>query len=124
MNPKVYSRAVGVVLLLLGAIGLVQNPLMGMDLSKRHSAVHLVTGALLAFVGFTGASESLTKNVVLAFGVVYAALGVCGFFMSPMVPGLRIYYPDPIVNVIHIVVGLAGVAAAMMGGAGAASKTA
>jgi hypothetical protein len=117
VNPKMYSKAAGVVLLLLGVIGLVQNPLMGMDLSKRHSAVHLVTGALLAFVGFTGASESLTRNVVLVFGVLYAALGVCGFFVSPLVPGLRIFYPDPIVNVVHVLVGLAGVAAAMMGGA-------
>jgi len=124
VNAKLYSKAAGVVLLLIGAIGLVQNPLMGMDLSKRHSAVHLVTGALLAFLGFTGASASLTKNVVLVFGVVYAALGVCGFFMSPLVPGLRIFYPDPMVNVIHLVVGLAGIAAALMGGAGAASKTA
>ena len=46
MNAKLYSKAVGVVLLLLGVIGLVQSPLMGMDLSKRHSAVHLATGAL------------------------------------------------------------------------------
>ncbi len=122
MNAKTYSKAVGVVLLLLGVIGLIQNPLMGMDLSKRHSAVHLATGALLAFFGFTGASASATKNVVLLFGVVYTALGVWGFFASPMVPGFRIYYPDPMVNVIHCVVGLAGVAAAMMGGA--ASKTA
>jgi hypothetical protein len=117
VNPKMYSKAAGVVLLLLGVIGLVQNPLMGMDLSKRHSAVHLVTGALLAFVGFTGASESLTRNVVLVFGVLYAALGVCGFFVSPLVPGLRIFYPDPIVNIVHVLVGLAGVAAATMGGA-------
>ena len=121
MNAKLYSKAVGVVLLLLGVIGLVQSPLMGMDLSKRHSAVHLATGALLAFVGFTDASASLTKNVVLVFGLVYTALGVWGFFSSPMVPGLRIYYPDPIVNVVHCVVGLAGIAAAMSGAKASAS---
>lgn len=115
MSPKLYGKAVGIVLLLIGVVGFIQNPLMGMDLSKRHSVVHLATGALLAALGFGSASSSLTKNVVLLFGLVYTALGVAGFFMSPMVPGLRIYYPDTMVNVIHCVVGLAGLGAALMG---------
>ena len=117
MNPKLYGKAAGVVLLLIGVVGLLQHDLLGMDLSKRHSAVHLATGALLAALGFGGASESLTRNAVLIFGAVYAILGVCGFFMAQVLPGFRIFHTDVLTNVIHLAVGLAGVAAAMMGGA-------
>lgn len=124
MNPKMYSKVFGVVLLLIGVIGPFQPHLLDMDLSKRHSAVHLATGALLAFLGFTGASESATRNVVLTFGAIYAILGVWGFFTPMIVGDFRIFHTDVITNCIHLVVGLAGIAAAMMGGAGAAPKAA
>lgn len=117
MNAKVYSKVFGVVLLLVGIVGFFMNPLMGMDLSKRHSVVHLVTGALFAFLGFTDADASLTKNLVLLFGIVYTVLGVWGFFTPQMFPFFRIYFTDTMINCIHLVVGIAGLAAAMMGGA-------
>jgi hypothetical protein len=122
VNPKAYSKAAGVVLLLVGVVGLLQHDLLGMDLSKRHSAVHLVTGALLAFLGFTGASESLTKNVVLLFGVVYTILGVWGFFTPMIVGDFRLFHTDVLTNCIHLAVGLAALAAAMMGGAKAPAR--
>lgn len=115
MNAKLYSKAVGIVLLLVGAVGFLQKDLMGMDLSKRHNAIHLVTGAVFAFLGFTGASSSLTKNLVLVFGIVYAGLGVWGFFTPQILPDLRLFHTDVITNCIHLVVGFAGIAAAMMG---------
>ena len=121
MNPKVYGKLVGVVLLLVGAVGLIQHDLLGMDLSKRHSAVHLLTGGLLAALGFTGAAERLTKNVVLAFGAVYTALGVWGFFTPQILPTLRIFHTDILTNVIHLAVGLLGLVAATMGGKRAAT---
>lgn len=124
MNSKLYAKAAGVVLLLIGVIGPLQPHLLGMDLSKRHSAVHVLTGALLAWAGFTGAAESLTKNIVLVFGAIYTILGVWGFFTPMIVGDLRIFHTDVITNCIHLVVGLAGMAAAMMGGAGAAPKAA
>lgn len=123
MKAKLYSQAVGVVLLLVGAIGLFQHDLLGMDLSKRHSAVHLATGALLAFVGFTSASQGQTKNVVLILGAVYTILGLCGFFMEQVLPGFRIFHTDMLTNVVHLAIGVLGLAAAMMGGAKATAAT-
>jgi Domain of unknown function (DUF4383) len=120
VNPKAYGRIFGAVLLLVGVAGFFQNDLLGMDLSKRHSAVHLASGALLLVLGLSSASASLTKNVVLAIGVVYLLLGVCGFFVEQILPGFRIFHTDLVTNVIHLAIGLAGVAAAMMGGAKAA----
>jgi len=120
VNAKLYSKVAGVVLLLVGVMGFFMNPLMGMDLSKRHSVVHLVSGALLAYLGFTDADASLTKNLVLLFGVVYTILGVWGFFTPMMFPFFRIYFTDALINCIHLVIGLAGLAAAMLGGAKAA----
>jgi hypothetical protein len=124
VNPKSYGRIAGAVLLLVGVAGFFQNDLLGMDLSKRHSAVHLASGALLLALGLSSASASLTKNVVLTFGVVYAILGACGFFMEQILPGFRIFHTDLLTNVIHLAIGLAGVAAATMGGAKAAPAAA
>lgn len=123
MNSKVYAKVVGIVLLLVGAVGFLQKDLMGMDLSKRHNAVHLLTGGILVALGF-GSNESLTKNVVMIFGAVYAILGVWGFFTPMILENMRIFHTDIVTNCIHLVVGLLGLAAAMMGGAKAPAAAA
>lgn len=115
MNPKLYGKVFGIVLLLVACVGYFDRHFLGMDLRLRHTAVHLLTGAILAGLGF-GGSESLTKNVVLIFGVVYTILGVIGFMMTDVLPMLPIYRPDVLTNVIHLAVGLLALAAATMGG--------
>jgi hypothetical protein len=115
VNPKLYGKLVGVVLIVVGLVGFAMPDLLGMDLGTAHSVVHLATGALLAYLGFTGVAESATKGVVLLFGVVYTLLGVIGFVMNPVLPFLPIYHSGVLVNVIHLAVGLLGLAAATMG---------
>lgn len=119
MNAKAYGKIVGVVLLLVGVVGFLKHDLLGMDLSRRHSAVHLLTGALLAALGFGAFDEKLTNAVVLAFGAVYTVLGVAGFFVDQILPNLRVFHTDLLTNVIHLAVGLLGLAAAMMARKGA-----
>jgi hypothetical protein len=111
VSPKTYCQAVGVVLLLVGVVGFVMPDLMGMDLGAKHSVVHLVTGAIFAWLGFGGAAEALTKNLVLLFGVVYTLLGVAGFVVDDLV----LYRPDTLVNIIHLAVGLLALFAATAG---------
>ena len=114
MTAKLYCKLVGVILLVVAAAGLAMPTLMGMDLSKRHSAVHALTGALLAWLGFGGSPEATAKAAALGFGAVYTLLGIAGFFMTQILPGLRIYHADLLTNCIHLVVGLLGLAAGMM----------
>jgi hypothetical protein len=49
--------------------------------------VHILTGAVLAYVGFGQADEGLARNVVGALGVIYLLVGVIGFIL-PMLFGL------------------------------------
>ncbi|MBI4543485.1 MAG: hypothetical protein HY705_10700 [Gemmatimonadetes bacterium] len=112
MNTKLYGKVVGVVLLLLGVIGFLTPTLAGINLGKKHSLVHLATGAVLAWVGFGQTDEGLAKNLVLVFGVIYLALGVLGFVREDLI----LYHAEVRINVIHLVIGLWAIAAAMMGG--------
>jgi hypothetical protein len=82
---------VGAVLLLVGVLGLIllgEGLLLGilnMDITK--DIVHILTGGLLAYVGFGQADEGLARNVVGALGVIYLLVGVIGFIV-PMLFGL------------------------------------
>ena len=49
--------------------------------------MHILTGAVLAYVGFGQADEGLARNVVGALGVIYLLVGVIGFIV-PMLFGL------------------------------------
>lgn len=58
------------------------------------------------------------RNVALAFGVVYLLVGVLGFVLVP--PGtsgnlLGIFAVDTLHNVVHLVLGIAGIGAAYAG---------
>ncbi|MBI1723310.1 MAG: hypothetical protein HYR48_05320 [Gemmatimonadetes bacterium] len=121
MNPKLYGKLVGAVLVVVGVVGFIVPDLLGMDLGVAHSLVHVGSGALLAVLGFGTASQDATKTVVLIFGVVYTLLGIVGFFMDSVVPKFPIYETGALVNVIHLAVGLLGLAAALMGGKPAAA---
>jgi hypothetical protein len=52
-NARMYCQVVGVVLLLLGVLGVfVANPLGLLDIGGLDIALHLVSGAVLAYFGF------------------------------------------------------------------------
>jgi hypothetical protein len=52
-NSRMYCQVVGVVLLLLGVLGVfVANPLGLLDIGGLDIALHLVSGAVLAYFGF------------------------------------------------------------------------
>jgi hypothetical protein len=101
-----------VVLLLLGVIGFLTPTVAGINLGRKHSLVHLATGAVLAWIGFGQPDEGLAKNLVLVFGVIYLAIGVLGFVREDLI----LYHAEVRINVIHVVIGLWAIAAAMMGG--------
>ena len=69
--------------LLVGLIGFAKPDLLGMHLSVWHNVVHLLTAALSLYFGFA-ASLSAARTFAIAFGAVYALLGILGF----IAPGL------------------------------------
>lgn len=74
---KTVCKVLGVVFLLVGVAGFVNQGLLGAHLNPPHNVVHIVSGVIALYFGFAG-SLSGAKAFSLVFGVVYLALGICG----------------------------------------------
>ncbi len=80
--PKLYAIVVGVVLIVLGLLGFVDNPLVG-DVTATshpifvtgaaHNLIHLVTGALAIYVAF-GLETEQQDLAVTGLGLTYVAI--------------------------------------------------
>jgi hypothetical protein len=87
MMIKRFAQILGVVLILIGLVGLVLGDkvwlgILNVDIVE--DIVHLATGALLAYVGFSGMDLSTARSIVLALGVVYLVVGILGFVVPTM----------------------------------------
>ncbi|MFN2515400.1 MAG: DUF4383 domain-containing protein [Pyrinomonadaceae bacterium] len=91
---KTVAKIMGVVFILAGVVGFVNNDLMGFHLTPFHNAgVHIVSGVIALYFGFSGTLRG-ARLFDIIFGVVYAGLGVLGFLagghqghLSAGVPG-------------------------------------
>ncbi|HYI46015.1 MAG TPA: DUF4383 domain-containing protein [Actinomycetota bacterium] len=125
MDARSYAKIVGVVVLLVGVVGLImgdpEDGLLGFNIDLTEDIVHLATGGLLAYVGFSG-GDAQAKQIVMVIGVVYLAVGVLGFVL----PGLFGLLPTELAvqdNILHLVLGVLGIFAARSGGAGTGAAT-
>ena len=75
---KTIATLLGAVLLLVGIVGFVSPNFIGAHLNMAHNLVHIVTGALSLYFGLAGTLAG-ARAFDLAFGAVYALLGVAGF---------------------------------------------
>jgi hypothetical protein len=110
VTAKLFGQVFGVVILLLGVVGLVAgNQLLGfVNTELLEDIIHLVTGAILAYVGFMLADEATGRTIVGVLGVVYLLVGVAGF-LSPtlfgLLPAVGYTVAD---NLVHLVIGALG----------------
>ncbi len=112
MNARTYAKVVGVVIVLIGVGGLVlgEKSLLGvLNIDIAEDIVHLVTGGLMAFIGFRG-SDSAVRSVVGGLGVVYLLVGVLGIFVPDLFGLLPHEYETVLDNLIHLTLGVLGVA--------------
>jgi hypothetical protein len=108
MMLKRFAQILGVVLILVGIVGLVLGErvwlgILNVDIVE--DIVHLLTGGLLAYVGFGRTDLSMARNLVLALGVIYLVVGILGFVV-PMMFGL---IPDGYTifdNLLHLALGV------------------
>jgi Domain of unknown function (DUF4383) len=75
---KTVCTLVGVVFIVVGIAGFLNDHLLDTHLSTAHNIVHLASGLLALYFGTKG-SLSQAKMFALIFGIVYAGLGVAGF---------------------------------------------
>ena len=81
MMVKRFAQILGVVLILVGLVGLVLGDrvwlgILNVDIVE--DIVHLATGGLLAYVGFSQMDLSAARSVVLVLGVVYLLVASLG----------------------------------------------
>jgi Domain of unknown function (DUF4383) len=115
MAVKRYAQIIGVVLILVGIIGLVlgdQIWLGILNIDIFEDIVHLVTGGLLAYVGFGWTDLATARNVVLALGVIYLVVGILGFAV-PMVFGLIPHGYTVFDDLLHLALGVLNLALAL-----------
>ena len=114
MVARQYAQVVGVVLILLGVVGLLLGDelflgILNIDLVE--DIIHLLSGGLLAYVGFGRTDDGTVKTVVGALGVVYLLVGILGF----IVPSLFGLIPSGYTifdNLVHLALGVLGLVVA------------
>jgi hypothetical protein len=94
-------------LILVGLVGLaLGNQVWGgiLNVDIVEDIVHLITGGLLAFVGFGRTDLSVTRNVVGLLGIVYLLVSVLGF-AAPSMFGLIPHGYTAFNNLLHLLLG-------------------
>lgn len=110
MDARLYAKVVGVVIVLIGVGGLLlgEQSLLGvLNIDIAEDIVHLVTGGLMAAVGFRG-SDRAVRAVVGGLGIVYLLVGVLGIFVPDMFGLLPSQYKTVLDNLIHLTLGVLG----------------
>ncbi len=111
MYARLYAKVVGVTIVLIGVGGVLlgEKSLFGvLNIDIAEDAVHLVTGGLMAAVGFRG-SDKAVRSVVGGLGVVYLLVGVLGFVVPDLFGLLPHEYKTVLDNLIHLSLGVLGI---------------
>ncbi len=114
MIIRTYAQILGVVLILIGVVGLILGDalLLGiLNIDVMEDIVHILTGGILAYVGFGRADIGTARSVVIVLGVVYLLVGVLGFIV-PTLLGLIPHGYTVFDNLLHLVLGVLSIAVA------------
>lgn len=116
---RAYAQYMGIAIIAVGVAGLLlgeRSLLNLLNIDILEDVVHLLTGGLLAYVGFANRDLDLVKNVVGGISVMYLAVGMLGF-ITPSLFGLLPHGYSGFDNVLHLGIGGIGIAIAwFMGG--------
>src|SRR5437016_5246453 len=78
---KTVCKLLGLIFVIVGIAGIFSHDLLGAHLNMAHNMVHIVSGVIALYFGFSG-SASGARGFCLLFGLVYLLLGVCGWFLG------------------------------------------
>src|SRR5919202_1006474 len=127
MALRLYAQILGVVLILIGIVGLVvlgNEVWLGiLNTDVLEDIVHILTGGLLAYVGFGRTDPATARNLVLALGVVYLAVGILGFVV-PMMFGLIPHGYTLFDDLLHLALGVLSIAVALTASGASAPRDA
>ena len=111
---KKLALVFGIVFVIVGILGFIPNPIVGMTgfflTDAVHNIVHLLVGIILLVISLKAAAKSAVALKV--FGIIYLVLAIIGFFSGSTILGLvAINGAD---NWLHLVLGIVIVAAGFM----------
>ena len=117
---RIYAQILGLVLILVGLLGLLLGERLWLGILNDdlfEDIVHLVTGGLLAFMGFTERGGEYARSVVGGLGVIYLLVGLVGF-VAPTLFGLLPHGYSVFDNLLHLALGVASIAVVFYSQAG------
>lgn len=104
LRQSVVAKTFGFVFLGVGLLGFIPNPIVGSDAlfatNAVHNVVHLLSGVLALFAGYSSEDYSKTYNV--GFGAVYALVTLLGFIGVGFVADLLALNTAD--NVLHLLI--------------------
>ncbi len=120
---KTVCKLLGLVFLIVGIAGIFSHNLLGAHLTMPHNMVHIVSGVIALYFGFSG-SYSGARGFCLVFGLVYLLLGVCGWFLGTGAEHMFNIPPgnSPLLmlgkmdHIFHVLLGVVFLAGGAMGG--------
>jgi len=84
---KTVTWVLGVVLLLTGLLGFVNDPVLGIfEVDNVHNIVHLLSGIVAILAVSSG--ESYARLFLIIFGIVYGLVTILGFLNGSSILGL------------------------------------
>jgi hypothetical protein len=96
------------VLILIGVVGLFLGDglVLGiLNIDVVEDMVHVLTGGILAYVGFARVDVGVARGVVGALGVIYLLVGILGFVV-PMLFGLIPARYAPFDDLLRLALGI------------------
>lgn len=115
---KWWAAVAGVVLVLVGLLGFVSNPLVGaapgalVPTDTLHNIVHLGTGLLALYIAF-GLRGANLANGVIGFGILYTVIFLA-VVISPNLFGLFSVSANAVLHVIHFALAAVSLAVGYM----------
>ena len=124
---RAYAALVGIVLVAVGLLGFISNPIVGDGnalflTGTMHNIVHLVTGALALGIAFV-LPAGQQVNGVFGLGILYAVVFVA-LIISPNLFGILSYNVNAADQLLHIGLAVVSIAVAWMARSGRYSTTA
>jgi hypothetical protein len=120
LDTRMYAKITGIALAAVALLGIVLNSIGQPDLLGKtflafdwtHNILHVVLAAVALYVGFA-APASLTGLYAKVFGIVYAGLGVAGFFWIGI--SATVMHLELGENLVHLLIGVWGIACGFFG---------
>jgi len=113
MTVKSAAVLVGLIFIVVGILGYVDNPIVGdspdaiFHADSTHNMVHIISGAVFLLIAIL--APSLTRTFMIIFGLVYLGLGIMGMVNTGeggMVELLGFLHVNNADNYLHIGLGV------------------